>query len=38
MVPSALAEQQRIADAFFAEKLLPKRVNALEVPLFKTGA
>lgn len=38
VVPSALAEQQRIADAFFAEKLLPKRVNALEVPLFKTGA
>jgi sulfonate transport system substrate-binding protein len=38
VVPTALAEQQRIADAFFAEKLLPKRVNALEVPLFKTGA
>lgn len=38
VVPSALAEQQRIADAFFAEKLLPKRVNALDVPLFKTGA
>lgn len=38
VVPSVLAEQQRIADAFFAEKLLPKRVNALEVPLFKTGA
>lgn len=38
VVPTALAEQQRIADAFFAEKLLPKRVNALDVPLFKTGA
>lgn len=38
VVPSVLAEQQRIADAFFAEKLLHKRVNALEVPLFKTGA
>ncbi|KQO12622.1 sulfonate ABC transporter substrate-binding protein [Acidovorax sp. Leaf76] len=38
VVPAALTEQQRIADAFFAEKLLPKRVNALDVPLFKTGA
>lgn len=37
VVPAALIEQQRIADAFFAEKLLPKRVNALDVPLFKTG-
>jgi sulfonate transport system substrate-binding protein len=38
VVPAALTEQQRIADAFFAEKLLPRRVNALDVPLFKTGA
>ena len=38
VVPAALAEQQRIADAFLAEKLLPKRVNALDVPLFKPGA
>ncbi|NIC43760.1 aliphatic sulfonate ABC transporter substrate-binding protein [Aquabacterium sp. A08] len=30
-----LAEQQKIADAFFAEKLLPRRVNALDVALFK---
>ena len=37
VLPSALAEQQRIADAFLAEKLLPKRVNALDVPLFKPG-
>jgi sulfonate transport system substrate-binding protein len=38
VVPTALTEQQRIADAFLAEKLLPKRVNALDVPLFKPGA
>ena len=38
VVPTALAEQQRIADAFLAEKLLPRRVNALDVPLFKPGA
>jgi sulfonate transport system substrate-binding protein len=38
VVPAALVEQQRIADAFLAEKLLPKRVNALDVPLFKPGA
>ncbi|MDD2546096.1 MAG: aliphatic sulfonate ABC transporter substrate-binding protein [Burkholderiaceae bacterium] len=35
VLPDALSEQQRIADAFFAEKLLPKRVHALDVPLFK---
>lgn len=34
----ALAEQQRIADAFFAEKLLPRKVNAQDVVLFKPGA
>ena len=38
VVAPALTEQQRIADAFFAEKLLPKRVNALDVPLFNPGA
>ncbi len=37
-VPAGLAEQQKIADAFFAEKLLPRRVNALEVPVFKPGS
>lgn len=37
-VPAGLAEQQKIADAFFAEKLLPRRVNALDVPLFKPGS
>ncbi|GKT16173.1 aliphatic sulfonate ABC transporter substrate-binding protein [Acidovorax sp. SUPP2522] len=38
VVPEGLAEQQRIADAFFAEKLIPRRVDALAVPLFKPGA
>lgn len=38
VLASALSEQQRIADAFLNEKLLPKRVNALDVPLFKPGA
>ena len=38
VVAPALSEQQRIADAFFAEKLLPRRVNALDVPLFNPGA
>jgi len=33
-----LAEQQRIADAFFAEKLLPRKINALNVALFNPGA
>ncbi len=36
--PGLLAEQQRIADAFLSEKLLPRRVNALDVALFKPGA
>lgn len=35
VVPAALIEQQRIADAFFAEKLLPKKINAQDVALFK---
>jgi sulfonate transport system substrate-binding protein len=37
-VPQGLAEQQKIADAFFAEKLLPRKINAVDVPLFKPGA
>lgn len=36
--PGLLAEQQRIADAYLSEKLLPRRVNALDVALFKPGA
>jgi sulfonate transport system substrate-binding protein len=38
VVPGSLAEQQRIADAFLSEKLLPRRVNTLDVALFKPGA
>ncbi|MDM0056660.1 aliphatic sulfonate ABC transporter substrate-binding protein [Variovorax sp. J22G47] len=34
VVTAGLGEQQRIADAFFAEKLLPRRVETLPVPLF----
>jgi sulfonate transport system substrate-binding protein len=37
VAPSALTEQQRIADAFYAEKLLPKKINAQDVALFKPG-
>ncbi|MET0541049.1 MAG: aliphatic sulfonate ABC transporter substrate-binding protein [Variovorax sp.] len=36
--PERLVEQQKIADAFFSEKLLPKKINALDVALFKPGA
>jgi sulfonate transport system substrate-binding protein len=38
VVPEVLSEQQRIADAFFAEKLLPRKIDALNVALFKPGA
>ncbi|WP_093213305.1 MULTISPECIES: aliphatic sulfonate ABC transporter substrate-binding protein [unclassified Variovorax] len=38
VVPEVLGEQQRIADAFFAEKLLPRKIDALNVALFKPGA
>lgn len=34
---SGLAEQQRIADAFLAEKLLPRRVDTLDAALFDPG-
>jgi len=37
-VAGGLSEQQKIADAFFAEKLLPKKINALDVALFKPAA
>ncbi len=33
-----IGEQQKIADAFFAEKLLPRKIDALDVALFKPGA
>ena len=35
VLASALGEQQRIADVFLAEKLLPKKINAQDVALFK---
>jgi sulfonate transport system substrate-binding protein len=35
VLAEALAEQQRIADAFFTEKLLPRKINALDVALFQ---
>lgn len=38
VVEGNLGEQQKIADAFLTEKLLPRKVNALDVPLFKPGA
>jgi sulfonate transport system substrate-binding protein len=34
VTPSGLSEQQRIADAFFAEGLLPIKVNASEVKIW----
>ncbi|GGI54225.1 aliphatic sulfonate ABC transporter substrate-binding protein [Oxalicibacterium solurbis] len=34
VVPQHLSEQQKIADAFLTEGLLPKKVNATAVPLF----
>jgi len=37
VVGDALREQQSIADAFFAEGLLPKRVSATEVPIWKAA-
>lgn len=38
VTPQNLTEQQKIADAFFAEKLLPRRIDALDVALFKPEA
>jgi sulfonate transport system substrate-binding protein len=38
VAPDLLTEQQRIADAFFAEKLLPKKLDALDVAVFKPRA
>jgi sulfonate transport system substrate-binding protein len=36
--PGSLAEQQKIADAFFAEGLLPKRVDASQVAIWQPEA
>lgn len=38
VVAAGLGEQQRIADAFFAEKLLPRKVDTRQVALFQAGA
>ena len=35
VVASGVGEQQRIADAFFAEKLLPRRVDTLQATFFQ---
>jgi sulfonate transport system substrate-binding protein len=35
VVLDALGEQQRIADAFLAEGLLPRKINATAVSLWK---
>lgn len=37
VVAGALGEQRRIADTFFAEKLLSRKINALDVALFNPG-
>lgn len=37
VVVEQLNEQQRIADVFFAERLLPRKVNAKDVALWKSG-
>ena len=34
---TGLAEQQKIADTFLAEKLLPRRVDAVAVDLLDAG-
>jgi sulfonate transport system substrate-binding protein len=38
VVPENLAEQQKIADAFFAAGLLPKKINATDVAIWKPGS
>jgi len=38
VISERLVEQQKIADAFLAEKLLPKSVDALNAPLFKPAS
>jgi sulfonate transport system substrate-binding protein len=35
VTPVGLAEQQKIADAFLAEKLLPKRLDTQALAIFK---
>jgi sulfonate transport system substrate-binding protein len=38
VTPQNIVEQQKIADTFLAEKLLPRRINTVDVPLFKPQA
>jgi sulfonate transport system substrate-binding protein len=38
VVPANLGEQQRIADIFHAAGLLPKTINATDVPIWKPGS
>lgn len=38
VTPTALRELQKIADAFYDEKLLPRRVNVFETPAWKAEA
>ena len=38
VTPQNIVEQQKIADTFLAEKLQPRRINAVDVPLFKPQA
>lgn len=38
VVPSNLGEQQKIADVFFTAGLLPKKINATDVPIWKPGS
>jgi sulfonate transport system substrate-binding protein len=38
VLPSNLGEQQRIADIFQAAGLLPKKINATDVPIWKPGS
>ncbi|MEC5317798.1 aliphatic sulfonate ABC transporter substrate-binding protein [Brenneria populi subsp. brevivirga] len=38
VTPQSLSEQQQIADAFFNEGLLPKRINAQDVAIWRPAA
>jgi sulfonate transport system substrate-binding protein len=38
VVPESLTEQQKIADAFFREKLIPREINARDVTLWNPEA
>ncbi len=38
VLPANLSEQQRIADIFQAAGLLPKKIDAADVPIWKPGS